>query len=330
MDDLDFLIYMDGHHKFLFDETNLVMRLKEAGLGEVLLAQYDETIDPPERREQSLFVTAVKTSVDPEPLWVADNREVTWRVYADDSLPDRFYGTAYCDDTGTLDFVQRVLRPGMTVVDVGAHWGAFALFAGPRVAPDGVVHAFEPTEYSYRRLQENVQHSRDQSQQFVLNRAAVCDHDGECTVNVFPLHHTGWNTIGRPRMSLPSGEIIEPVSSEIVKAVTLDTYCRQQDIAHIDLLKIDVEGYEADVIRGGSQLLRESRIDTVIFEMSEAPLKGAGRSARDTLGAFVGHGLHISRIGERGELFPIHDIERFEAPFFANYVAERAIREGQQ
>jgi len=324
MDDLNFLAYMDGHHHFLFDETNLVIRLKEAGFGEVSLVEYDEAIDLPERRDQSLFVTAVRTSADPQPLWLADKRGVTWRVFSDDNLPDRFYGSAYFNDAGTLDFTQRLLRPGMTVIDVGAHWGEFALFAVECVQPGGVVHAFEPTAHSYSRLKENTGHSRGQSGCMVLNKAAVWDHDGQAVINTFPQHYATWNTMGKPKMFLPGGKVIEPVSSEVVEAVTLDTYCQRRQVSHVDLLKIDVEGFEADVIRGCSEMLRQSRIDTIIFEISRAPLKGAGRSARETLEAIASHGLRISRIGEGGKLFPIDSIESHEAPFFANYVAKRA------
>jgi FkbM family methyltransferase len=229
---------------------------------------------------------------------------------------------SHFDDEGMLTLVGRLLRPGMTVFDVGAHWGAFSLFAAQFLGANGVIHAFEPTLYSYKRFNENVSHNRQWSKRIVLNHAAVGDCDGEVVLNEFPPQFSAWNTLGTPKMTLADGQILQPTNSEVVKAVALDTYCQAHQIQCIDLLKIDVEGFEVEVVEGCSEALRQSRINRIIFEISLAPLGGTARSARETLKAFSNYGLRISRIGNKGELIPVEDIDRYEAPFFANYLAE--------
>jgi FkbM family methyltransferase len=255
------------------------------------------------------------------PIWFTDKHGVTCQLYPDDQLDVYFGMKSHFDDENTLALTKQLLRPGMTVFDVGAHWGAFSLFAAQFVRPNGVIHAFEPTLYSYERLNENVSHTQQWSK-IILNHAAVCCHEGEVVLNEFPPQFSAWNTLGRPKMALSDGQVLQPTHSEVVKAVTLDTYCQELQIQRIDLLKIDVEGFEAEVIEGCSELLRHSRINKIIFEISLAPLAGADRSAREILEAFTSYGLRISRIGNNGELTRVANVDSYEAPFFANYLAE--------
>ena len=54
---------------------------------------------------------------------------------------------------------------------------------------------------------------------------------------------------------------------EIVNIQTLDKYCKQNNIENIDLLKMDVEGHELDVLRGGGRFLRSHEASTISFEV---------------------------------------------------------------
>jgi FkbM family methyltransferase len=231
------------------------------------------------------------------------------------------YSTPYFDDEGVLDLVAQIVRPGMTVIDVGAHWGEFALFAARFALPGGTIHAFEPSSRSYRRLEENIQHAKHPPERIILNRAALHNTLGALELNEFPERFSGWNSIGRAAMTLADGRTLWPVGSEIVTALTLDAYCEQRQVSEVDLLKIDVEGFELEVIEGCSELLRQSRIHRIIFEISLAPLHGANRTAREVLERIASYGLQISRIEAGGELVPIRALDDYEAPFFANYLA---------
>ncbi len=75
MDELNWLYYMDGQHKFMFDDQNLVNHLAEAGFGQVSRRDFEPLLDNAERRQQSLYVVAVKTTSTPCYLAVAANLE---------------------------------------------------------------------------------------------------------------------------------------------------------------------------------------------------------------------------------------------------------------
>jgi FkbM family methyltransferase len=57
---------------------------------------------------------------------------------------------------------------------------------------------------------------------------------------------------------------------ETVRIATLDSYCRDQGIPHIDFLKIDVEGYELEVLKGAAESLRLGHVAVVQFEYGGA------------------------------------------------------------
>jgi hypothetical protein len=59
---------------------------------------------------------------------------------------------------------------------------------------------------------------------------------------------------------------VEMDLSEKVKISTIDDHCSDRGIAHIDLLKLDVEGHELDVLNGGSEMFRKSAIHRITFE----------------------------------------------------------------
>ncbi len=257
------------------------------------------------------------------PVWFTDRYGVTCRLYPADYLEFYFSGRLLFDDEGILIWLGNYLKPGMTVFDVGAGIGAFTLYAARRIVPGGCIHAFEPASSTYTRLQENLAHTPEQAKFVTANHAAIFNNDGEVTLNLFPEERStwNWNSIGAPCMSGPGGKTLRPSRSEQVPARSLDSYCAQHHISHIDVLKIDVEGFEVEVAEGASALLRDRRVESIIFEVSLAPLEGTGRSGRDVIQHFVQAGLEVSLFAPDGSLIPIPEVARFEPPDFGNYLA---------
>ncbi len=146
--------------------------------------------------------------------------------------------------------LRRLIRPGMTVVDVGANIGIYTRFFSGLAAVSGRVHAFEPAPPNYKRLQENADHLANVS----LNHAAVGDHSG--TIRLFVSdelnvdHRTFDSGDGRTGIDVPM--------------VSLDDYFNAGQ--RVDLIKIDVQGYELSVLRGAKRVLKENREIKVLME----------------------------------------------------------------
>jgi FkbM family methyltransferase len=252
------------------------------------------------------------------PVFFTDRYGVTLSLYPDDCLETIFESKSHNDDPSVLLCARRLLKPGMTLIDVGANYGQFTVFAAPLVGQLGRVHAFEPCSYAYSRLCENVRRLPDPAKMIYVNQKAVCKESGEVVIHEYPQRHSAWNSLSPHPMW--SGNWIEPIASEKVPAVSLDDYCKTCAVDVIDLLKIDVEGFEVDVLEGSARLIREGRIRSVIFELSLEPLQGASRTPEGVFQAISTLGFEIKRILADGDLEPVSK-DQFSSTYFANYFA---------
>jgi FkbM family methyltransferase len=157
------------------------------------------------------------------------------------------------------NLVKRYIRKGDMVFDVGAFQGKWTDLVLP-INPKEM-HLFEPAEESYKYLLNKFSEKRDV---VIRNLAAFSISSRR---NFY--YYTGYpslSTIYR-RVRAESKNIIPAPNKPIpVLTTTIDIYCKQYGIEHINYLKIDTEGSEWDVITGAEELLDRGRIDFVEFE----------------------------------------------------------------
>jgi FkbM family methyltransferase len=260
-----------------------------------------------------------------KPIWYTDQFGITSQLRPGENIVHTLSTRSHFDDTGTVALLRQILKPGMVVFDVGANKGDFALHAALLVQPNGRVYAFEPVKYSFDYLCENIVRTTSAASVIKPHKLAVFSESGEVTIHTFPEGVSGWNTLGDPYLN-PNMQKDFAVSAELVTAVTLDEFCEQHGISTIDLLKIDVEGFEPEVIEGAAMLVAQGRVTAVIFEISLAPLYGANRTAAEVLEKFINAGFEVSCIGEDGVLKSVEDPHTFTIPYFANYYAKPIAR----
>jgi FkbM family methyltransferase len=175
----------------------------------------------------------------------------------------------------------RLLRPGDTMVDVGANVGNMALAAAAAVGPDGRVYAFEPHPRIFRFLQGNIR--LNERTNVIPVMCAVGPEDATLTLTDAVSDDMNRISSAGPRR---------------VRQVSLDSYLA--DVPRIRVLKVDVEGYELSVFEGASAVL--GRTDYVHFESWEKHCAEFGYSCRDVWQRLRERDFDIWRLcGDRAE-----------------------------
>lgn len=147
-------------------------------------------------------------------------------------------------EIGTCDVARSVLREGDVFVDAGAHIGWLSLAAAAFVGERGRVIAFEPAAESFRILEKNVALNGLGNVVAVPEALGARLGDGDL---FHPLP---------PDRALAS--LAEPArwaARETVAIVTLDAYLATAGIARVAMLKVDVEGWEPQILAGAEALL---------------------------------------------------------------------------
>ncbi|MBI4525309.1 MAG: FkbM family methyltransferase [Deltaproteobacteria bacterium] len=159
---------------------------------------------------------------------------------------------------GEFRFLRATVGDCKVVFDVGANvgeWARLVLELNPKVR----LHCFEPSRATFDKLL---------SQRFPAN--VLCNDFGLSSTKrqeklfVFS-EGSGMNSLYR-RQGLEDRGITPQDREEVITLRTLDDYCSEQDIQRIDYLKLDVEGHELEILRGGQRLLSDGRIGLIQFE----------------------------------------------------------------
>jgi FkbM family methyltransferase len=177
--------------------------------------------------------------------------------------------------------------------DVGANRGqTIQLLQGCFSTP--VIHAFEPATVCFNELSRQSFGARVN-----LHQLAFGDHDGVAEFRNYehselssflPLHLD-------KRENLFAEE--EVVSVESVQVHTLDHFCATHNIDYIDLLKIDTQGFELPVLRGGVGLLRQQKIGAILLELNFATLYDGQSDPLDIMQLMRANGMRLVDYYER-------------------------------
>jgi FkbM family methyltransferase len=145
------------------------------------------------------------------------------------------------------------------VFDVGANVGQTAEHY-VRAFPCAQIYSIEPFAITYKSLVERV----SRLSRVRTFRLAFADSNRAARIQLAPL--SVQNSL--------RNELSNSCSSsrgELVTIRTLDSFCAEQNIRHIDLLKTDTEGFDLEVLKGAEAMLRSHRIQFILTEATFHP-----------------------------------------------------------
>ena len=143
--------------------------------------------------------------------------------------------------------------PVNEIVDGGANVGGTALRL-VRYFKEATIHAFEPVSTTFHRLEERTK----MHPQILRRQLALGEQEMDLTITV--AHESELNSL------LNTSNPSEAADCETVHVVCLDQYAKTQRLQKIDLLKLDLEGYELLALRGACELLKNGSIRAVYAE----------------------------------------------------------------
>jgi FkbM family methyltransferase len=183
-----------------------------------------------------------------------------------------------------LAFMNRFVGKSGVLLDVGANLGCFSLTLA-RIRPDCIVHSFEPSPETFIRLKANM--ARNQKSNVKIHQLALGKEIGHLQF-VNDQSSPGTNHL------VAQTEVIAGSTIE-VEVSTIDQFLETDGAPDVAFLKIDVEGFEADVLRGAAHTLMNRQCQAGLIELCPGNLRQVGSSVEDLLECVeqVGWRLHF-------------------------------------
>jgi FkbM family methyltransferase len=211
-------------------------------------------------------------------------------------------------DRAERQLLKRILSAGSVVVDAGANIGIYSHFLSRSVGATGVVHSFEPSPENFRRLQRATRKLANVR----LSQAALGEASGRSKLYVsdkLNVDHRTYATKGDSRRAVP------------IDIVALDDYFKPGE--RVDLIKMDIQGYELHALRGASRVLAENPDVKLLIELWPYGLRQAGVRWTDLIAALQSQAMIIRQVSAAG-LVPFQPISASEnAEWYVNLFASR-------
>ena len=189
------------------------------------------------------------------------------------------------DATHWLDVIEPLLTKQDIVFDVGTNIGTIANWLANRTKH---VHGFEPHPANIEMTRDQV-HLR-KTKNITLSQLALGSEPGTLQLHVKSFH--GHHSLGDTDAS-PTVEKID------VEVDTVDRYCSTHSVERIDFLKIDVEGFEDEVLKGATSMLKNHKIGFVLFELRHSILDSVGKQSKDIFTPLIENGYTIFTLDGR-------------------------------
>ena len=182
-------------------------------------------------------------------------------------------------ELNVIEFFYSQIKDNDVILDIGAHSGLFSMLS--KYNKTTKWHLFEPDPFNMSNLKNNIE--VNEIKNAIVYEEALSDYVGECTLNICT-NHRGLNTIGNNPVRLYS-DTYYYIPSEIslnknviekrkVKVNTIDNLFLN---TKIDLIKIDTEGSEYDIIKGGIEVIRKYK-PKILLEYNAGNMSQCGHT----------------------------------------------------
>lgn len=178
----------------------------------------------------------------------------------------------------------KLTTPSSLVLDIGANIGAHTLRLASLVGAAGKVLAFEPTDFAFRKLRRNLDLNPSLAARVEAFHCFLTASDSapvpEAVYSSWPLD---------VQQGLHAKHLGREMQTKAAQARSLDSVLAEHAGRKVQLVKLDVDGFECDVLSGATALLRETR-PVFVMELAPYVLEERGASLDELLSFFIPNG----------------------------------------
>ncbi len=192
----------------------------------------------------------------------------------------------------------RIVKKGMTVIDVGANIGYFSVLAAKLVGPAGKVYAFEPEPHNFALLSKNIAFNKFPN--CIPVNKALSDKNG--TTQLY-LDACNWGAHSLAAQNVDGKKAVR------IQTVRLDDFLR--NMRNVDVIKIDAQGAEGLILKGMRDVIAKNKHLKIIMEFWPFALRNMGSEPRDILQFVRDAGFRISVLDDgKRKIIPVTDVTR--------------------
>lgn len=234
------------------------------------------------------------------PVTVTVRDGITWNLDMREGIDLAIFLNQYEQTTKAI--YEKLIRPGNSVVDVGANIGAQTLRFARLVGPSGNVLAAEPTDYAFGKLKANLSLNPELSTRVRAEQAVILpDETRQGTPQPVEIH-SSWplgdaNVDRHPK----HGGVLQTIAG--ARKISLDRLINESGLERVDFIKIDVDGFEKSVLESATRTFAKFKPLTMIeFAPYLHDHGGAGFQALLDFIASMGYRLEVPATGQQVEL----------------------------
>ncbi len=188
-------------------------------------------------------------------------RGVTWDLDLREGIDLTIFALG-AFERSTLRALESLVEEGDTVVDIGANIGAHTLHLARLVGERGRVFAFEPTDFAIAKLRANLKANPALRSRVEVQQAFLVKDPGQARAGTLA---SSWPVDGTVPDHAQMGSRSMAASGAV--AVTLDSAMEAAGSPKVRLIKLDVDGHELEVLKGGCRLLARDR-PIIVMELA--------------------------------------------------------------
>ncbi|MGE0632488.1 MAG: FkbM family methyltransferase [Pseudobdellovibrionaceae bacterium] len=231
-------------------------------------------------------VKGVKRLFNNGTVFVTKRHGINWYLDLDEGIDFAIYLLGRFENS-TYEAYAKTVKPGAKVIDIGANIGAHTLPLATLVGDSGHVYAFEPTQTAFNKLQKNLSLNPELVKRVSLVQGMVVSSPSfELPDSIYaswPLHHND-----------QAHKLHLGVACTTTGAVslTLDQIVQKFSIQQIDLIKLDVDGFELEVLRGATNTL-DKMAPPILMELAPYTMEEKGYDAAEAVHILTKYGYEF-------------------------------------